>query len=342
MRHPPLATGWIDRPHQTRSIGRLELESGACLEDCRLVWVEHGSPCQARNNTVLALTAIGSTHHRLDFLIGPGRALDPRHWHMIVIDALGNGLSSSPSQAGPQAGSRFPRITLRDMVHSQHRLLRELGIDALHAVIGASMGGMQALQWAVSHPYQMRRVVALTPMSKTHRWAQLMNELTRRALFEDAECTRPRARAAAMRLFAPLAQWVMASSPKAVAAFASRERLERQLEQTVEHFIEHGPDPFDWLIQSRAYDAHDLGTTPGHAGDTAGALASILAEVLVLAPALDLYNPGEQAEALTEGIARGRFLRINSDRGHQAASGVDPQDSAFLNREIGQFLHHGL
>ena len=68
MRHPPFLAGWIDREHQECSIGDLVLESGKTLLDCHLTWVEHGSRNAEGNNTVLACCAIGSSHHRLDFL----------------------------------------------------------------------------------------------------------------------------------------------------------------------------------------------------------------------------------------------------------------------------------
>lgn len=338
MRHPPLAAGWIDRPHLGTTIGDLPLESGEVLHDCRLVWVEHGRRDPRRDNTVLVCTAIGSTHHRLDFLIGEGRALDPARWHVIAVDALANGLSSSPSNSIRQAGRKFPRFGIRDLVDSQMRLLELLGIGRLHAVVGASMGGMQALQWAVSHPDRVGRIVAMTPMARTSRWSQLVNELSRRAMFEDAAFTRPRPRADAMRLWVPLTQLVMPSTPDAVADFGSSEALAGWLEERQQALGRDGPDPFDWLYQTFAYDDHDVGATPGHAGDTTAALASIRAPALVLAPPLDLYNPAAQAREAAAAIPGAQLVEIPSVRGHQAASGVDAGDTALLQRTIGEFL----
>jgi homoserine O-acetyltransferase len=338
LRHPPLAPGWIDRPHHQTHIGDLELESGEVLRDTSLVWVEHGQRNARRDNTVLVCCAIGSTHHRLDFLIGLQRCLDSSRYHIIVIDALGNGLSTSPSNSLAQPGARFPRISIRDMVQSQRLLLEQLGIDQLHAVVGASMGGMQALQWAVSDPARVRRVVAMTPMARTSRWSQLVNELGRRAMFADEACTRARARADAMRLWVPLAQLIVPSSPEALEDFESSAALGQWLADKAAWFGEHGPDAYDWLAQTRAYDAHDLGTTPGFAGDTNKALASIRAATLVLAPETDLYNPGWSARAAAQAIPGALYRTIPSDRGHQAASGVKPGDIAWLDAQIGAFL----
>ena len=114
-----------------------------------------------------SLTAIGSIHHRLDFLIGPGRPLDPERHFIICADAIGNGMTTSPSNSRTHPDLAFPRFAIRDMVASQQKLLDALGIGRLAAVVGASMGGMQALQWGVSAPDRMRSIVALVPMART-------------------------------------------------------------------------------------------------------------------------------------------------------------------------------
>ena len=338
MRHPPLAQGWIDRPHHEAPVGDLPLESGEVLRDCRLVWVEHGTRNAQGDNSVLVCCAIGSTHHRLDFLIGPGRALDPARLHIVAIDALGNGLSSSPSTSVAQPGPGFPAIAIRDMVESQRGLLDTLGIGRLRAVVGASMGGMQALQWAVSHPHRMDRVVAMTAMARTSRWSQLMNELSRRALFEDTACTRARERGEAMRLWAPLTQLVTPSTPEATERFADRVALLAEIETLEERFARHGPDPWDWACQTRAYDAHDVGRTRGFDGNTEAALRTIAARTLLLAPPLDLYNPAQCSREMARFIPNARFVEIPSDRGHRAATEIRAEDARFVNEAIRHFL----
>jgi pimeloyl-ACP methyl ester carboxylesterase len=131
------------------------------------------------------LTAIGSTHHRLDFLIRPDRPLDPDRHFIICADAIGNGLTTSPSNSPAQPDLAFPRFTIRDMVESQRRLLDSLRIRQLAAVVGASMGGMQTLQWGVNDPDRMRSIVALVPMARTRPWSVAMNEVARRILMAD-------------------------------------------------------------------------------------------------------------------------------------------------------------
>ena len=177
-----MANGWLDRPHQVMNLGDMPLESDQILKDGRLSYVIHGQINSEGDNVILALPAIGSTHHRLDFLIGPGRALDPDRWCIICTDTWGNGLASSPSNSQTQPLWDFPIFSIRDMVQGQSRLLDALGVSQLAAVIGASMGGMQALQWAVSFPRRMRKVIAMTPMAKTTPWAQAVNEISRQIL----------------------------------------------------------------------------------------------------------------------------------------------------------------
>ncbi|MBC7832257.1 MAG: alpha/beta fold hydrolase [Hyphomicrobium sp.] len=339
MPHPPLAPGWVDRPHLHFAAGDMALESGETLRDAFVSYVVHGDPSRLAGGAgILVCTAIGSTHHRLDFLIGPAAALDTDRHCVVVADALGNGLSSSPSNSASQPGAAFPRIAIRDMVESQRRLLDYLGGSRLQAVVGASMGGMQALQWAVSEPRRMARVVAITPMARTARWSQLMNEMSRRALFADDECTLPRPRAEAMRLWAPLTQLVMPRSPEAIEAIGSQDALSEEVARAEREGVAQGPDAFDWCCQSRSYDAHDVGTTPGFDGDTERALASIEAEVLIAAPTSDLYNPPFMAREAARSIRRARFIELPGHDGHRSASGVSPISTLALRDAITAFL----
>lgn len=334
MRHPRLAPGWIDRPHERLDLGELPLESGEVLHDAFVSYVVHGDRSRLPDSAILATTAIGSTHHRLDFLIGPGRALDTDRFAVVVADALGNGLSISPSNSPRQAGAAFPRFTVRDMVESQRRLIDQLGIGRLAAVVGASMGGMQVLQWGVSHPGRMAALVAMTPMARTTRWSQLVNEMSRRALFVDADCRQPRPRDEAMRLWTPLTQWLMTRTPSALERVHSHQQLLDGIDALAATLHDDGPDPFDWCFQSWAYDAHDVGGTPPFAGDTVSALRSIRAPTLVLAPSLDLYNPPQAAQAVITAVPDARLVELPGDWGHASASGIDPAADEVIHRAI--------
>jgi homoserine O-acetyltransferase len=101
---------------------------------------------------VLVSTRFTSNSAGHAYLASPAY-IDPEIYFIVIVDALANGVSSSPSNSISQGNDRFPQITIADMVQSQHRLLSEVFvIDSVHAVVGLSMGGMQALEWAVAFP----------------------------------------------------------------------------------------------------------------------------------------------------------------------------------------------
>lgn len=352
-----MQAGWIDSPHHELLLGDFALESGEVIRDFRLSYALHGAtgplePGALRNagNVVLALSAIGSTHHRLDFLIGSGMALDPRELIVIAVDAIGNGLTTSPSTSALQPGNAFPSFNIRDMVASQLALIDHLGVGRLKCVIGASMGGMQALQWAVSHGDRIERLVAMTPMARTTPWAAVINETSRRALLADPDALErdaidPDAAVPAARPNAGWAAWVplmhliSGRTPAQIdREFTSPADVIDWVGRRTRWWTGQAFNAIDWIYQSRAYDAHDVGLTPGFAGDTDRALGSVTVPALILAPPLDLYNPAHEARAVAERMPAARFVEISSDWGHQSASPADPVAADLLNRLIRRFL----
>jgi len=338
--HPPMQREWIDRPHLDAQLGDLALESGESIRDYRQSYVTHGELNAGKSNLILVCISLTGNHHRLDFLIGPGKALDTDRFFIVCADPIGNGLSTSPSNSSKQPRMRFPRFVIRDMVNAQHRLLTEVfGVRKLHAVVGASMGGMQALQWPVSFPGFAQRIVAMTPMARTHPWAALVVEAARRCLTTDPAwsdagfATRP---INGWRAYSALMSALLARTPAAVFGFAPDAAAAQQwLGSLTEQNEAAGFDAHDYLYQSWAYEAHDVDTTPGVSGN---ALASVDVPVLIAAPPLDLFNPAECARRAAESIANARFVEIPSVQGHQAATATRLEDSQFLNQVIGEFL----
>jgi homoserine O-acetyltransferase len=324
------------------ALGDLALESGETILDYRQSYVTHGKLAPDKSNAILVCASLTGNHRRLDFLIGEGKALDPRRWFVVATDPIGNGLSTSPSTSARQPRMRFPRFVVRDMVQAQHRLATEcLGLERVRAVVGASMGGMQALQWAASFPDFVDSVVAMTPMARTAPWAILVTETARACLLADPAWNGDgfdRVPERGWRAYHGLMNALVTRTPAAVAHIGGPERAHRWFEEIVAAQRALAFDAHDYLYQSWAYESHDVGTTNGFAGDTAAALASIRARTLVLAPPLDLFNPAECARAAAEAIPGARFVEIPSIHGHQAATRTDEADVAFLNRTIRQFL----
>lgn len=142
-------------------LGTCALEGGAAIRDCRVAYRTFGTLNAARDNAVLVPTWFTGTSRDLAALI-PDRFVDTSRFFVVLVDAFANGASSSPSNSAAQPRLQFPGFGVRDLVAAQRRLLTEtLGIRHLHAVLGISMGGMQAIQWSVSYPDDVDRVVAM-------------------------------------------------------------------------------------------------------------------------------------------------------------------------------------
>jgi homoserine O-acetyltransferase/O-succinyltransferase len=344
MGGPAYAHGPNQPPHQLYRIGDFALESGEIIKDFSISYVTHGTLNANKSNAILMVTAISGNHHRLDFLIGPGKALDTNKYFVICTDAIANGLTTSPSNSMAQPRMKFPKFLIRDMVASQHKLLTEhLGINHVVAVIGPSMGGMQTLQWGVSHPEFMDSLVAIVPLAKTPAWTVTVLEATRKAIMLDpawknGEYDAPPEQG--IRLWRDILNFLAARSPE-----VSRDQFDNPLDilpylQAQETGLIKVFDANDWIYQTWAYEKHDIGTTPGFNGDATKALRAIKAKTLILVGTKDLLNPE------WEPVDAARFIRdvrvttisLGTVSGHASASGVFPADVDFLNREISAFF----
>ncbi len=337
-----------DEPGLQRfQVGDLKLESGETIHGFNIAYMTEGTLDAAKNNAVLMVTAIGGNHHRIDYLIGPGKGLDTNHLFVIKTDAIGNGITTSPSNSASQHGVAFPHFTIRDMVQSQYLLLQHLGATHLVAVAGASMGGMQALQWGVSHPDMMDSLVALTPMARTSAWSIAVNQATRQALtldpaFKDGNYTdepvaglRARAAVSVLDTRTPNAMRQQFTSPLDVLSWIQGQE---------DSLVKSGADANDWIAQSWAYDRHNVGDTlvdgkPIYGGDPIRALHAIKAKALLMSGELDLYNPVEEGIEAAAAIPDGRHVTIPSVQGHVAASpGFKPADVEFINATVQSFM----
>jgi homoserine O-acetyltransferase/O-succinyltransferase len=149
-------------PPSVASLGDCRLSTSAVLPNCRVAYRAYGRLNSAHDNVVLIPTwLLGRSEDWLPLLTAEP-LVDTTRFYVIIVDALADGLSSSPSNTVPGARAVFQDLTIADMVESQYRLLTErLGIHHLRAVMGFSMGGMQAIEWAVRYPTFVDRIVPI-------------------------------------------------------------------------------------------------------------------------------------------------------------------------------------
>ena len=146
---------------QYAELGNFKLVSGESIYNCKIGYRTFGVLNADKSNAVLYPSWFGGKSESLANLIGPNKVVNSDKYFVIAVDALGNGVSSSPSNCEYQSNKNFPEITIKDMVNSQYRLLTEhLKIKKLYGMIGGSMGGMQVFEWIVSYPDFMEKAIA--------------------------------------------------------------------------------------------------------------------------------------------------------------------------------------
>ncbi|HSG55618.1 MAG TPA: alpha/beta fold hydrolase, partial [Paracoccaceae bacterium] len=177
--------------YQIFEIENVGLQRGVTLPRARLAYKTYGKLAQDRSNVILYPTSYGAQHPDTEWLIGPGRVLDPREWFIIIPNMFGNGLSSSPSTLEPPFGpERSPLFTHWDNVHAQRRLLAEVfGIEHLALIYGWSMGAQQALHWGAIFPDQVARICAVCGSARTSIHNRVFLEGVRATLTGDPAWT---------------------------------------------------------------------------------------------------------------------------------------------------------
>ncbi len=275
-------------------------ESGVLLPEARIVYGTYGTLNAAHDNAILLPSHYMANLHGYEWLIGPGKALDPTRQFLIATELFGNGRSSSPSNTPePFHGPRFPITTIRDNVEACHRLLTtELGITHLKAVIGFSMGAQQAFQWAVSYPDFMDSIVATSGTAKTYghgivRLESQIAALTTDSGFKGGDYSEePKKGIEAFSLV--WTAWLFSQEWWRQELWRTEEPAGTTFAQVVEHYRTNfipDADANNLILQMRTWERNDVGATPGFNGDEARPLRSIRAEVLYMPSETDLYFP---------------------------------------------------
>jgi len=338
-------TAAVQGPHQHFELGPWELEGGDTLPDARLAYRTHGSLNAAKDNAVLFPHMYSGTSAAMEGLVGEGRALDPSRYFIILPDQLGSGLSSSPSNTpAPFDRGRFPAVTIGDDVRAQHRLLTEqFGITSLHAVLGWSMGGQQAYEWAVRHPDMVPRAGVFAATAKTpvqnRLFIDLHSELLRSdpafadGFYTDSDDVR-----------LGLSRHAMAFAAMSTTYRFFRDEVWRQLGfASVEEFTlgfmrgHFQPmDPNNLLCQAAKWRDADVSRHTG--GDLAAALGRITAKFFAFPFGGDLFFPVEDHEADVAMIGDARLRVIDSPLGHFTMFGLLPEDVAAIEDALAEVL----
>jgi homoserine O-acetyltransferase len=325
--------------------GDTVLQCGITLTDARIVYDVHGTPNAARDNVILFPTRFGGTAADNRYLIGAGMTLDPGEWCIVVPNMLGNGVSSSPGTTpAPLDGPRFPLTTIHDNVVLQGRLLsEELGVERLALVVGWSMGGQQAYEWASWFPDRVARAAVLCGAAKTTPHTHVFLEGVRSALTCDAAFAGGEFREPPLRGLRAMgrtwAGWALSQA-------WYRERMWRGMGYaTLEDFLVRywegiylSRDANNLVSMIRTWQHADVSANERYGGDFAAAMGAIEAEVLVMPGRTDLYFPPEDSEHEVSLLRRGRLLPIESVWGHYAGGGRAPEDVAFIDDALGELL----
>src|ERR1041384_5014725 len=173
---------------QFANLGDFKLQNGGVIRNCRIGYRTFGTLNSDKSNVIVFHTWAGGTTEQLKSNFGPGRLIDTTTYYVVAIDALANGVSSSPSNSRLQPRMRFPKFTLRDTVESQHRLLMQvLKIDRAKAIVGISMGGMQVFQWLVTYPNFMEKAIPIVGTPRPAPYDVMLWQAQMEALMRDRD-----------------------------------------------------------------------------------------------------------------------------------------------------------
>ncbi len=364
-----IETRYIDLPEPVR------LDCGQDLPGVRVAYETYGTLSSERDNVILVCHALSGDAHAAGFaktpteastrdgfgaedrdgvagkglgwwdgMIGPGKAFDTDRFYVVSTNLLGGcrgttGPSSTNPATGEPYGSDFPVITVADMVRTERALLDVLGIERLAAVAGGSLGGMQALQWAILYPDQVDAVVAIASTHALHPQGMAWNAIAREAIMGDPAWQgghyhgTGRAPNAGMGVARMVGHITYLSAPALDDKFGRRLQFADDIRYTVtdpefevENYLRHQADSFvrrfdanTYLYTSRALTYFDLARQHG-GGSLTRALADISARTLLIAFSSDwLYPPAASAEiedALRALGKRVEFHVIDAPYGH--------------------------
>jgi len=335
----------------------LALKSGAVLRDYQLMYETYGQLNADKSNAVLVCHALNASHHVAgtyagqdksegwwDNLIGPGKPLDTRRFFVIGINNPGSCFGSTgPRDTNPATGqpygADFPVVTVEDWVTAQARLLDALGIEQLAAVVGGSLGGMQALSWTLQYPDRMRHALVIASAPNLSAQNIAFNEVARRAIVTDpdfhgghyqAHGVVPKRGLRVARMIGHityLSDDVMEQKFGRQLRAAELSYSTQDIEFQIESYLRYQGDKFSeyfdantYLLITRALDYFD--PAAAYSGNLRAALARARAKFLVVSFTTDWrFSPQRSREivkALVDNDCDVSYAEIDAPHGHDA------------------------
>ena len=343
-------------PQRVRFNASMPLKSGARLPGFELVYETYGTLNAARTNAVLVCHALSGGHHVAgvyadeggnvgwwDNLVGPGKPLDTRKFFVVGVNNLGGCYGSSgPISMNPETGkpygADFPMVTVEDWVAAQARLADHLGVDTWAAVIGGSLGGMQALEWSLQFPERIRHAMVIASAPKLSVQNIAFNEVARQAIISDPDfhgghyAERGVVPTSGLRLARMVGHITYLSDSQMGEKFGRQLRhgepgFSYDVDFEIESYLRYQGDKFagffdanTYLMTTKALDYFD----PANAydGDLAAALARAKANFFVASFTTDWrFAPARSREivfALLHNRRRVAYAEIDCDAGHDS------------------------
>jgi len=333
-------------PYETYNLGDFELAMGGVIRDCKLAYSTFGKLNKAKDNAILLPTWYSGTSKIMEQVyIGRGRAIDPEKHFIIIVNQLGNGLSSSPSNTSPPFDmARFPPVSIEDDVRAQYELLtKKFGIDTLALVCGGSMGAQQTYQWCIDYPEMVRRAAPIAGTARVtphnYYYTEILNQAIRSdPAWNNGWYTEPHAAHVGLRRQARI--WaVMGFSTELYKQERWRELGFASPEDFVVGFLEGyflPMDPNNLLCMTRKWQSGDVSKRANN--NLKDALQRIKAKLFVIAIDEDMFFPVRDCQSEQEMIPGSELRLVNSLFGHLALFGLEKEYYEQIDTHLGDLL----
>ena len=300
-----------DGQQQFASLGDFKLVSGEVIRDCRMGYRTFGQLNTAKSNAILFPTWLGGTSQELASSFGPGKLVDTSKYYVVAVDALGDGVSSSPSNSQLQPHMKFPKFAIKDMVNSERQLLTQVfHITHLKAVIGISMGGMQTFQWIVSYPDFMDKAIPIVGSPRLGAYDLMLWQAENDAIMDNAGWNHGDYKENPAKL--PLTEFgaLMLTTPQRYNQQTTRAQV---FETVAKAKTEPESDANDHIRQTQAMMELDVSDAFG--GSMERAAAAVKAKVLIVVSSSDhMVTPGPARDFGK--LLGAQMLDLPNDCGH--------------------------